>query len=87
MSFTTFLLRLVGRSPEQVKQQERFERNMKKLDASDEELDELLAEIRGVDQASQEKKGTLDSIRPFEGIQDVRIELTSETDFNPGSDL
>ena len=79
MSFTTFLLRLVGKSPEQVKEQERFEKNLKKLDVTEEDLDALLVEIREVDQAYQEKKDVYKSIEPPEG-EDVRIELTSEPD-------
>lgn len=58
MSFTTFLLRLVGRSPEQIKEQERFEQNLKNLSEGEQELDSLVKEIREVDQAYQEKRVT-----------------------------
>lgn len=84
MSFTTFLLRLVGRSPEQVKEQERFERNLKGLTQSEADLDQLLVEIREVDQAYQEKKDTLEKTKaaistpPKEN--DVRIDYASEHD-------
>lgn len=68
MSFTTFLLRLVGRAPDQLEEQRRFEENLKKLDRRDVELDELVAEIREIDQAVQEKTEALavvTSIRPI----------------------
>jgi predicted nucleic acid-binding Zn-ribbon protein len=84
MSLTTFLLRLLGKSPEQVQERERFERNMRQLDVREEELDKLLAEIREVDQTYQDKRSTLartaNSVRPMEGPDDVRIRFASEHD-------
>ncbi len=89
MSFTTFLLRLVGRSPEQVEEQKRFERNLKGLSRTEEDLDQLLQEIREVDHAYQEKKTAFEqteraasSLAPpeLEDDNDVRITYASEHD-------
>lgn len=84
MSFTTFLLRLVGRSPEQVKEQERFERNLRDLDERESQLDNLLVEIREVDRTYQYKRTTFvqtaDSVRPPAEEQDVRIKFVSDPD-------
>lgn len=88
MSITTFLLRLVGRSPEQVLEQERFERNLRELDERGQELDQLLEKIRGVDQVYQEKKATCEetarSVYP-PGDQDVRINFSSDPDLSDRS--
>lgn len=62
MSFTTFLLRLVGQHPEQVKEQKRFEDNLKELEVRDKELDGLLQGIREIDQAVQEKTEALSAV-------------------------
>ncbi len=61
MSFTTFLLRLVGRDPEQLREQEKFKKNLDKLDETDHELDALMVEIRQMDKVWEEKKATMDA--------------------------
>lgn len=89
MSFTTFLLRLVGRSPEQIQEQERFEQNLKALDESTKELDKVLEDIRAVDRSYQEKKeaavsAILSSSPPPRFVpseeEDVRIRYASDPD-------
>jgi uncharacterized protein (DUF342 family) len=62
MSFTTFLLRLVGRHPEQVEEQKRFKENLEELDEREQELDDLLKDIREVDQAVQDKTAALSTV-------------------------
>jgi hypothetical protein len=68
MSFTAFLLKLVGKHPEQVEQQKRFEENMEELDERRLELDSLLKGIREVDQTIRNKtdalQDTVNSMRP-----------------------
>lgn len=83
MSFTRFLLRLFGRSPEQLQEQERFEQSLRELALTEQELDDLLYEIREVDEAYQGKKETFESMRPpisELGEPDVRTAFTSDVD-------
>jgi hypothetical protein len=61
MGFTTFLLRLVGRDPEQLREQEKFKENLGKLDETDQELDALMVEIRQIDKVWEEKKATMEA--------------------------
>lgn len=62
MSWPVFLLRLVGKSPEQVKVQEDFKRALEKMDDLEEELDGLLVEIRSVDQTMKQKNRILGEV-------------------------
>jgi hypothetical protein len=68
MSFTAFLLKLVGKHPEQVEEQKRFEDNMEELDDRGRELDSLLDGIREVDKTVRTKSEayeyTAQSMRP-----------------------
>ena len=48
-----FLLKLVGLHPDQVKERKRFERNLKKLDDREADLDELLEKIHSVEETLQ----------------------------------
>jgi hypothetical protein len=57
MSVRGFILRLVGRHPEQLSERRRFEENLRRLDEKDKELDELVNEIRDADRAIQSGKG------------------------------
>lgn len=56
MSVRGFILRLVGRHPEQVLERRRFEENLRRLDEKDKELDELVNDIRDTDRAIQSGK-------------------------------
>lgn len=56
MTLRAFLLKLVGKHPDQVKERARFEENLRRLDEKDKELDELLNDIRETDRAIQSGK-------------------------------
>ena len=88
MGLTTFLLRLIGRSPEQVQEQERFDSTIHEFEARDRQLDSLLLNIRDVDKTYRDKtvvhKKIAESVRPTEGPDDVRIELVSDPGNLPG---
>ena len=60
MTWPVFLLRLVGKSPEQLKTQEQFDKALSKLDELNSELDEVLDEIRSVDATVKSKNAALD---------------------------
>ena len=51
-----FLLKLVGRHPDQVRERARFEENLRQMDERDKELDGLLGDIREADRAIQSGK-------------------------------
>lgn len=59
MTWPSFLLRLVGKAPEQVEVQENFKKALSKMDEVDSELDELLEEIRSVDSTVKAKSVAL----------------------------
>lgn len=56
MSVRGFILKLVGRHPDQVREKARFEENLRRLDEKDKELDALVNEIRDTDKAIQSGK-------------------------------
>ena len=56
MSVRAFILRLVGRHPEQIRERARFEENLRRLDEKDKELDALCDDIRDADKAIQSGK-------------------------------
>jgi hypothetical protein len=56
MSVRGFILKLVGRHPDQVRERARFEENLRRLDEKDKELDELVNDIRDTDRAIQSGK-------------------------------
>ncbi len=56
MNVHGFILKLMGRHPEQVRERVRFEENLRKLDETDKELDELVNDIRDADKAIQSGK-------------------------------
>lgn len=68
MSFTAFLLKLVGKHPEQLEEQERFDENMRELDKCRGALDSLEEGIEDVRRTVQDKSDalheTVTSLRP-----------------------
>jgi hypothetical protein len=53
MTLRAFLLKLVGRHPDQVRERARFEENLRLMGEKDKELDELLNDIHETDKAIQ----------------------------------
>ncbi len=82
MSFTAFLLKLVGKHPEQVEQQKRFEDNMEELDERRRELDSLLEGIKEVDKTVRTKseayEDSVESMRPSDNDRPEEQEESGE---------
>lgn len=53
MNLKAFLLKLVGKHPDQVRERTRFEENLRRMDERDKELESLLTDIRETDRAIQ----------------------------------
>ena len=69
----SFILKLVGRHPDQIREQRRYEENLRRLDEKDKELDDLLSEIRETDRSIQSGKDIkLASQYPPPGDDDER---------------
>lgn len=68
MSFKAFLLKLAGKHPDQVREQEKLDKNMAELDKRRAELDSLVGDIKEVGHAVREKSEalhtTITSMRP-----------------------
>lgn len=66
--FVTFFLRIAGKDPSQLEEDKRFRQTLAKYDASNERLDDLMEDLRRINETAKAKSKQLekcaDSVRP-----------------------
>lgn len=66
MSISSFILQLLGKSPEQKEAEEQFQASLKKYDESDENLDGILGDLKRLNNKAQKNREFTKTLFPGE---------------------
>lgn len=68
MTISSFILQLLGRSPEQKETEKRFQDSLRKYDESDENLDDILGDLKRLNNKAQKSREITKTLFPGEII-------------------